>query len=129
VQVVKDISAAINARNWDALDVLVSNDFDYQGHKKVELKDRLRSEITSRAARTAVWEFNRDKVVQKSDNEVTIVFDAKGDPKVGAAFYGHFKATVVKEVDGQWRLKSLALYPYASKTNGPEETFPIFPQR
>jgi len=129
VQVVKDISAAINAGNWDAIDVLVSNDFDYHGHKKSELKTQLRSAITSRDARTAVWEFNRDKVMQKGENEVTIVFDGKGDPKVGAAYYAHFKATVFKESDGRWRLRTLALYPYASKTNGPEETFPIFPQQ
>jgi hypothetical protein len=124
VKGVKEISAAINARNWDAFDARVSKDFEYRGLKKADLRKKLGDVITAFDARTAVWDFNRDKVEQKGENQIAVVFDAKGDPKSGAAYYAHFKATFVRESDGQWRLKTLAVYPYASKTNGPEEELP-----
>jgi hypothetical protein len=121
---VKEISEAINARNWDAFDARVSKDFEYKGLKKADLRKKMAEVITAFDARTAVWEFNRDKVEQKGDNQIAVVFDAKGDPKSGAAYYAHFKATFIRESDGIWRLKTFAVYPYASKTNGPEEELP-----
>lgn len=121
---VRDISEAVNSRNWDAFDARVSKDFQYKNWKKADLRAKLAEVIGRYDARTAVWEFNRDKVVQTGDDQVELVFDAKGDPKSGPAYYAHFKATLVREPDGVWRLKTLAVYPYASKTNGPEESFP-----
>ena len=120
-------SAAVNARDWDAFDRLVSKDFEYRGLKKADLRNKLAGVIGGFDARTAVWGFDREKVTQSGDNRVEIVFDAKGDPKSGAAYYAHFKAAFVRESDGEWRLKSLAIFPYISKTNGPEESLPGLP--
>jgi hypothetical protein len=128
VRGVKELSAAINARNWDAFDARVSKDFNYKGVlKKPDLRNKMSGVIGMFDARTAVWEFNRDKVNQIDENQVEVVFDAKGDPKAGAAYYAHFKALFAREADGEWRLKSFAVYPYASKTNGQEETIPGVP--
>jgi hypothetical protein len=129
VRKVQEFSRAINARDWDSFDAAVSSQFDYRGNKKADLRNRLGSVIHMFDARTAVWEFNRDKVSRPSDNQIEIVFDAKGDPKTGAAYYAHFKATFVKEPDGEWRLKTLAVYNYTSKTQGPEEELPGFQQK
>lgn len=125
VRGVKEISEAINARNWDAFDARVSKDFSYRGTiRKADLRSKMSGVIGMFDARTAVWEFNRDKVNTIDDNHIEVVFDAKGDPKTGAAYYLHFKAQFAKEADGEWRLTTFAVYPYASKTNGPEEEIP-----
>ncbi len=125
VRGVKELAAAINARNWDAFDAHVSKDFNYKGAiKKADLRSKMSDVIGRFDARAAVWEFNRDKVNQIDDNHVEVVFDAKGDPKTGAAYYLHFKALFAKEADGEWRLITFAVYPYASKTNGAEEEIP-----
>src|SRR5690242_5228720 len=81
VRAVKEISAAINARDWDAFDAHVSKEFQYGNYKKADLRKGLAGVIGAYDARTAVWEFNRDKVEQKGDNQIAVVFDAKGDPK------------------------------------------------
>src|SRR5262245_18920926 len=74
VRGVKEISEAINARNWDAFDAYVSKDFDYKSYKKADLRKALSGVINMFDARTAVWEFNRDKVEQQGDNQIVIVF-------------------------------------------------------
>lgn len=128
VRGVKELSAAINARDWDAFEARVSKDFQYKGVvKKADLRNKMSQVIGMFDARTAVWEFNREKVNPIDENQIEIVFDAKGDPRSGAAYYTHFKALFVKEADGVWRLKTFAVYPYASKTNGPEESIPGIP--
>ena len=127
VRTVEALSAAANARNWDDFDKLVSKDFEHKGLKKADLKGKLAAVIGMFDARTAVWGFDRDKVRQTADDRIEVVFDVKVDPKTGAAYYGHFKSGLVREADGEWRLKSLAIYSYTSKTNGPEEPLPGLP--
>jgi ketosteroid isomerase-like protein len=127
VRSVRELSQAANERNWDKFDARVSNDFEYRGLKKADLRVKLASVLQRFDARTAVWNFDREKVIQTGNNQVEVVFDAKGDPKTGAAYYTHLKAVFIREQDGQWRLKTLKVYPYVSKTNGPEETIPGIP--
>jgi hypothetical protein len=124
VRGVREISHAINDRDWTAFEARIAKDFKYRTTNRAALREQMANVVTRYDARTAVWEFNRDKVREIGDNEIEIVFDAKGDPKSGMAYYAHFRTTFVREADGQWRMKSLAVYNYASKTNGPEEFIP-----
>ena len=124
VRGVQEIQDAINERNWAAFESHISKDFKYRAMNRAELREKMSSVVNAYNARAAVWEFNRDKVRQNGENEIEIVFDAKGDPKNGAAYYCHLKATFIREADGEWRLKTFAVYNYASKTNGPEDVIP-----
>ena len=127
VRGVRELSKAINARDWDRFDSRVSKEFEYKGLKKADLRNKMAGVIGMFDARTAVWDFDRDKVTQIGDDQVSVVFDAKGDPKSGAAYYTHLKATFVREADGEWRLKTIAVYSYVSKSEGPEEAIPGIP--
>jgi hypothetical protein len=60
-----------------------------------------------------VWGFNRDQVVQNGENEVTLVFDAKGEGTARAAF-ARFRVKFVREADGVWRMKTFTTYKYGT---------------
>jgi len=124
VRGIRELSQAANERNWGVFDARISTDFEYRGLNKADFRLKLANVLQQYDARTAVWNFDRDKVKQIGDNQIEIVFDAKGDPKTGAAYYTHLKVLFICEPDGQWRLKTFKVYPYVSKTNGPEETIP-----
>lgn len=117
---VEDMVAALNERNADLLRAHVSDSFEYKGKQKSDVKQFVEL-AKQHNVRVAVWDFDRERVVEVSDNEIDIVFNGKAVFPDGKEIPSHFKTKFVKEKDGQWRLKTFARYDIMKKEQGGEE--------
>lgn len=113
------LSAAINARSMPTFLAEVSDSFDYKGKKKAEFgDDRWMAEVRRHNLTTAVWAFDRDRVIYQEWNgtpAVLIAFDAKATGPNGEPFLRHFTARFVRDPDGRYRLQTVTPFDYVQK--------------
>ncbi len=119
VQRVEAITAALNERNADLMLSYVSDSFEYKGKKKSDIKSWVEL-AKQHNVRTAVWDFDRERVVVVSDTEIDIVFNGKVVFPDGKEFPFHFKTKFVKDKDGKLRLKTFTTYDIMRKEQGGE---------
>jgi hypothetical protein len=122
---VKDVVAAVNARDYERAMSHFSAGFEYSGLGKGNfMSSHLRDIISRENVRVAVWDFSRGDVQQEGDNQVTIGFMSKGESNFGQ-FAAYARTTFVRDADGHFRMKSVKIYGDPLKrANGPEITIP-----
>jgi hypothetical protein len=114
VQRVNDVARALNDRNMDAMLAAVSESFDYRGKKKADLRSSpLWGLLKSFDARVAAWDFSRDDVKILGDSTIQIGFMAKGeasDARGGGQMMYYFQATLVRDPDGVYRIRTMRAF-------------------
>jgi hypothetical protein len=116
VRRVRDISDAINARNWDKFQANLSDGFEFKGKKKDEFTNIVRNGVNAfNPRRITAWEFKVPEGARPGgENELVIEFDGKAE--TDKPFLAHFVATFVRDPDGKWRLKTFTPYEYQRRS-------------
>jgi hypothetical protein len=107
---VKEVVAAVNARDFERAMSHFSEGFEYHGLKKNNfMSSRLQNTLATQNVRVAVWDFTRGDVQQEGDDQVTIGFMSKGESNLGQ-FAAYARTTFVRDPDGHFRMKSVKIY-------------------
>jgi hypothetical protein len=115
VDKVKEISAAINDKDWGRFEANLSSGFEYKGHDKAKFVEKVKSAVTAHGPVTTAWDFKvPDDLKPKGPDEFLVQFEGKAEA-AGKPFMAHIVATFVKDPDGQWRLKTFTAYDYIQK--------------
>jgi hypothetical protein len=127
VRRIEDVSAAINARDFDRMLTHFSETFNYNGRTKADLRTApLRDIVTRENVRTSVWDFTRDQVEYPNPNEIVVGFMGRGEGNM-PPFAAYFRVTFVSESNGDWKIKTfLAYQDPLRRANQPPITVPGF---
>ena len=126
VRAVRELAAAITARDQTGFLARLSESFDYKGRKKADFGNAGWWAEARRLGVTAtVSGFDRDKTVYQEVSgvpAVLIAFDGLGSLPDGVRMPRHFTARFVRDPDGRYRLQTFTPFNYIRK--GEEEPIP-----
>ncbi len=118
VRRVNAMAAAVTAQKPDDFVAQVSDSFDSNGRRKADLKAAVWWGLfKSEGVEAQTWDFSRDDVEYPDANSVRVGFMAKGKSRDGAFAMYYMQALVVKDPDGQYRVKMIQPYDPVRRTD------------